>query len=86
MSDNQIMEATDGFACEIDGERFIVNRTTTRVRADHKLVQQYPNMFRPVEDGLTYRDDATATADPGMPRPARTARKPITTEAAASKE
>jgi len=63
---DQILEATEGFVCEIDGERFVVQQMITRIHASHKLAKTYPQHFRPIEDDLSYVDDATATAEPGV--------------------
>jgi hypothetical protein len=63
----EVMEATDGFVTDIDGERYIVNRGTTRVAANHILVQRYPNMFRSVSEGLSFTEE-TADVTPGEQR------------------
>ena len=61
----QILEATETFVCEIDGERFVVHANLTRIAASHKLAKAHPTHFRPVEDGLSYAEDATTEAVPG---------------------
>jgi len=63
---DQILEATEGFVCDLDGERFVVQTMITRVHASHKLAKAYPTRFRPIEDDLSYVDDATTTNEPGQ--------------------
>lgn len=67
MADNprQIMEATESFVAEVDGERFVVLQKLTRIAAEHPLAQAHPNRFRPIEGHLSYAESATATATPG---------------------
>lgn len=85
----QVLEATEGFVCEINGERYIVNAGMTRIDASHELAAHYPQHFRPVEEGLSYQVEA-ATANPGetrdrqrpaTPSPEHSAPAPITTKA-----
>lgn len=64
-SPNQVLEATESFVCELDGERFFVQARTTRIAADHKLAKAHPRYFRPVESGLAYAEDATMANEPG---------------------
>lgn len=60
-----VMEATEGFAADIDGERVIVEAGTTRVEADHELVKRYPQFFKPLR--MSYGTEE-ATANPGERR------------------
>lgn len=86
MSSNpsQVLEATEGFVCNIEGEQFIVNLGLTRVAASHPLAVHYPERFRPVEDSATYLaydGAATATDEPGEPARQRVravAKAPVT--------
>ena len=63
---SQILQAIEGFVCDLDGERYIVAEGVTRIAASHKLAKAYPSRFRPVEDNLSFADDATATDEPGQ--------------------
>lgn len=63
---DQILEATEGFVCDLDGERFVVQTLITRIHASHKLAKAYPQHFRPIDEDLSYVDDATAEAEPGQ--------------------
>jgi hypothetical protein len=63
----EVMEATDGFVTDIDGERYIVNKGTTRVSSGHILVQRYPHLFKSVSQDLSFGDEM-ATENPGEQR------------------
>lgn len=63
----QVLEAKEGFVCDINGERYIVNEKMTRIDSSHPLNQHYPQHFQPVADHLTYNVEA-ATAEPGEQR------------------
>jgi hypothetical protein len=86
MSDNpsQIMEATENFVCEINGERMMLFARESRVAASHPVVAAYPNRFRPIEENLAYTDEM-ATDNPGerrnRARPARAAQTVAAKEA-----
>jgi hypothetical protein len=62
---DQVLEATEGFVCELDGQRFFVQPGTTRIAASHPLAKAHPTRFRPIQNDLTYADDATSTELPG---------------------
>lgn len=62
---NQVLEATESFVCEIDGERFVVHARLTRIAASHKLAKAHPTRFQPVDQDLAYAEDATTTDEPG---------------------
>jgi hypothetical protein len=55
--------ATDGFAAEIDGERYVVGKGEL-VRAGHPLIRAQPGFFRPADTAVRY-DVEQATAAPG---------------------
>jgi hypothetical protein len=69
MSDNpaQIMEATEDFICEVNGERMLFHANESRVAASHPVVAVHPSRFRPVEENLAYTDEM-ATDNPGERR------------------
>jgi hypothetical protein len=58
-----IYVAKHGFACELDGERMIVNQGE-RVRAGHPLLKAQGQYFEPADTHITY-DVEQATAAPG---------------------
>lgn len=74
-SPTQILQASESFVCELDGERIFVNEGVTRVAANSAVAKAYPNRFRPIE--LSFPEDEAATAAPGerRVRPHRPARQ-----------
>lgn len=69
MSD-AVLVATETFSTDVDGAPYAVVRGTTRIRADHPLVDRYPNYFEPVEDHVALDVEKT-TAAPGDKRGAQ---------------
>lgn len=67
MSGPEYYTATESFSTDLDGAPVVVKRGEN-VRADHDLVKQNPDKFKPVE--LASRFDAVeqATAAPGEQR------------------
>lgn len=63
-----ILEATESFVCEIDGQRYTVIAGITRIAAGTKLAQIHARNFKPIESGLSFPEDETATANPGEHR------------------
>lgn len=55
-----------GFACELDGERIIVNKGE-RVREGHPILRVQEEFFEPVDTTVHY-DVEQATAAPGEKR------------------
>jgi hypothetical protein len=79
---DQVLEATEGFVCELEGRRYFVQPGTTRVAASHILARTYPTRFRRVGNDLTYAEDATTSQDPGSTEGrARSSRAKATTAA-----
>jgi hypothetical protein len=64
---SQIMEATETFICEVNGERLWLYAHESRVASSHEVVRMHPTRFRPVEEGLAYEDEM-ATDNPGERR------------------
>ena len=63
----QVMEATEGFVTDCNGERFVGVKGRTRVSANHPIVKQCPNFFSPVEPMARYTVEEM-TANPGERR------------------
>jgi hypothetical protein len=72
---SEILEATESFVTEINGERLFVNTGTTRIAASHALAKTFPDRFRPVENGLSFQEE-TATAGPDEKRARTTPSEP----------
>jgi hypothetical protein len=62
---SEVMEATENFVTDLNGEQVVILAGTTRVAADHELVKRYPDWFKPLE--LSYRSE-DMTAEPGARR------------------
>jgi hypothetical protein len=79
---SQVLEATESFVTMIGDKKIIVEQSLTRIAASHPLAQMHPTRFRPVEENLTYTDDATADAEPERSAKVtrRRAQNDITTE------
>lgn len=69
MSNNPsaILEATETFVCDLNGERVAVHHGLTRVSASSDIAKAYPARFRPIEDSLSFSEE-TADANPGEHR------------------
>lgn len=68
-----ILVPRDTFLVELDGNRIILHKGVTRVRAGHPLTVGREELFEPI--GLDY-DVEQATAAPGEKRSTRRPRKP----------
>lgn len=62
---NQVMEATESFCTEVDGQRVMVTRGQTRVAGSHVLAQRFAHYFRPVRASYGVEE---ATDEPGVNR------------------
>jgi hypothetical protein len=67
-----IFIATDSASVEHDGERVVIHRGVTRVRAGHQLLKDYPDLFEPLD---VHFDVEQATAAPGEKRGSRRSTK-----------
>jgi hypothetical protein len=61
-----MLVAVDSGAVDVDGVAHTVTKGVTRVRANHKLVQQAPHLFTELEPH--YPDVEDTTAAPGAKR------------------
>jgi hypothetical protein len=66
MSD-QVYVANTTFSTDLDGAAVVVHKDHDRVRGDHPLYQQCPELFDPVDDHVRF-DTETAVAVPGEDR------------------
>ena len=78
-SSRAVMEATESFHCEINGQRFTVMAGETRVAADDELVLAYPDKFKAL--GISFPEDEQATNAPGESRTRQTRTREVPTDA-----
>jgi hypothetical protein len=60
MAAAKLLIATHSFACEVDGEEYLVRKGATRVRANHPLVKGREQLFEPAAPGPDLEPPAKA--------------------------
>lgn len=67
MAKNDVYVANTTFSTDLDGAAVVVHKGNDRVRGDHPLYLQCPELFDPITDHVRF-DVETAAATPGEDR------------------